>query len=242
MISVCLATFNGEKYIKEQLESIICQIGVDEIIVSDDGSTDNTIKIINSISDNRIKLIHGPCKGYIRNFDNAIKHASGDVIFLSDQDDIWMPNKVCTILPYFSDNHLVVHNALLIDELGVSMDKLLHNTPRDFRIVVNLLKHQTFGCCLAFDSKLKEIIYPIPNNTNVLHETWISLCARWYNKKGIKYIDQPLIKYRRHENNVSTSTRINFVVKVWERVVILYYLIIRICKYSSQNLITRKYN
>ena len=96
MISVCIATYNGEKYIKQQLLSILKQIKVnDEIIISDDHSTDKTFNIIKSFNDTRIKFfLNNKGKGYTRNFENALEKAHGDIIFLSDQDDIWIDNKV----------------------------------------------------------------------------------------------------------------------------------------------------
>lgn len=95
MISVCMATYNGEEYIKEQLESILCQLGeMDEIIISDDGSTDNTLNIIESYNDSRIKIhINTGKHGFVYNFENALQKAKGEYIFLSDQDDIWLPEK-----------------------------------------------------------------------------------------------------------------------------------------------------
>lgn len=107
MISVCIATHNGAHYIKEQIESILCQLGTnDEIIISDDGSTDNTIDILLAFNDKRIIIYHykQPVKSkhshiYVcKNFENALKHAKGDYIFLADQDDWWMPNKVMKCL------------------------------------------------------------------------------------------------------------------------------------------------
>ena len=93
-ISVCIATYNGAKYIEEQVQSILYQLSEkDEIINSDDGSKDNTLAIIKSLNDARIKVIHNTLKhGLVSNFENAIKHADGDYIFLSDQDDIWTSN------------------------------------------------------------------------------------------------------------------------------------------------------
>ena len=95
MISVCIATYNGEKYLREQLDSILPQLAEsDEVIVSDDGSTDGTIDLITSLNDPRIKIVsNSGRKGYVGNFENALKHTTGDYIFLSDQDDIWYPNK-----------------------------------------------------------------------------------------------------------------------------------------------------
>ena len=103
MISVCMASYNGEKYIKEQIDSILKQLSdEDELVISDDGSTDNTLSVIQSIHDKRIKLIHNQGEhGYSRNFENALKNSKGDYIFLSDQDDVWKDNKVETILPLY---------------------------------------------------------------------------------------------------------------------------------------------
>ena len=116
-ISVAMATYNGEKYIKEQLESILRQLNVnDEVVISDDGSTDNTIKIVNDFKDSRIKIICGPKKGIIKNFENAIKNCTGKYIFLSDQDDIWLDNKVNEVLNCFkSDITCVLHDAKIVD-------------------------------------------------------------------------------------------------------------------------------
>lgn len=91
MISVCIATYNGEKFIKQQLTSILEQLApADEIIVSDDNSKDNTRNIIEELNDGRIKIIDGPgMSSPTKNFEQALKHAKGDYIFLADQDDVW---------------------------------------------------------------------------------------------------------------------------------------------------------
>jgi len=100
MISVCIATYNGEKYIKEQLNSIIIQISQeDEIVVSDDWSNDRTLEIVSNYQDNRIKILFNKKeKGYSKNFENAILYAKGDIIFICDQDDVWLPNKVSRMI------------------------------------------------------------------------------------------------------------------------------------------------
>lgn len=110
LISICMATYNGAKYIREQVDSIFNQEFTEnkdvemELVVSDDGSTDETLKILESYGDSRIKIFHHTehkkhkylnasrlCKC---NFENAMRHAKGDYIFLSDQDDVWYPWKV----------------------------------------------------------------------------------------------------------------------------------------------------
>ncbi|MEO5643505.1 MAG: glycosyltransferase, partial [Bacteroidia bacterium] len=95
-ISVCLATYNGEKYIGEQLQSILIQLSQhDEVIISDDSSSDRTIDIVQAFGDSRIIILHGQTfRSPIRNFENALSHAGGQYIFLADQDDVWLPEKV----------------------------------------------------------------------------------------------------------------------------------------------------
>ena len=111
MISVCIATHNGGRFLKEQLTSILCQIGEnDEVIISDDGSTDDTLKIINGFNDKRIIVVNQkspkglPAHEYATlNFENALKHAMGDYIFLADQDDVWVHNKVAVMMKYLEN-------------------------------------------------------------------------------------------------------------------------------------------
>jgi hypothetical protein len=117
-ISVCMATYNGSEYIREQISSILIQLGIgDELIVSDDTSTDNTIEIIQSFNDDRIKVvINSKCKSPIFNFENAIKQASNPLIFLSDQDDVWVENKVYEMKLMLNQYSMVVCNHSVVDE------------------------------------------------------------------------------------------------------------------------------
>src|SRR5579871_1607034 len=110
MISVCMATYNGERYILKQLQSIISQLSEnDEIVISDDSSTDNTINIIKSFNDSRIRLYENNKFGSpIFNLENALKHAKNDFIFLSDQDDLWESNKVKTLVEKLNQYDLVL--------------------------------------------------------------------------------------------------------------------------------------
>lgn len=206
MISVCMATFNGEKYLHAQLDSILSNIGPsDEVIISDDGSTDGTIDILHSYArnDSRIKVIDGPCKGVVANFSNAISNASGDLVFLSDQDDLWRPNKVSKILSVFAATNcdLIVHNARLIDGKGTETNNTLFDIRRSRSgLLKNFIKNSYVGCCMAFRKELNSLILPIPENIE-MHDWWIGLIAeRCYKPVFIK---DELIGYRRHEDNVS---------------------------------------
>ena len=116
-ISVCLATYNGAQHIREQLDSILPQLGRDdEVIVSDDLSIDETLEIITSYGDARVKILPTKSRlGPVANFQRALTAAIGDIVFLSDQDDIWEPNKVATSLRVLESCDLVVSDCVIID-------------------------------------------------------------------------------------------------------------------------------
>ena len=122
-VSVCLASYNGEKFIREQMESILSELSpFDEVIVCDDGSTDATCSIIMSFNDPRIKLIiNNNNIGHVKNFEKVLLLAQGQFIFLSDQDDIWVAGKVQKVIAAFQKNDnitLVYHNLKPVDVLG----------------------------------------------------------------------------------------------------------------------------
>ena len=204
-VSVAMATYNGEKYIKEQIETILNNLDdKDELVISDDGSSDMTIEIINKINDKRIKLLEGPRKGLKKNFENAIKNTTGDVIFLSYQDDIWMENKVEKVLECFNNNNyiLIQHDAVVVGE----NDKVIYESFAEHRkvktgVIKNLIKNSYHGCCIAFRKELIKEILPIPDNV-YLHDEWIGIVAELNGKTY--FLDEKLIKYRRHSENTSS--------------------------------------
>lgn len=204
MISVCMATYNGERFIKEQVDSILCQLNNDdELIVSDDGSVDDTIKILKSYNDVRIKIYYNQNHGVNNNFANALSHSNGDYIFLCDQDDIWMPDKVRIVKKALENNMVVVHNASIIDGEGKSLGKTYYEcTPDKTGFWGNLWKSRYLGCCMAFRSSLLKELMPFPKNV-FGHDYWIGLYCDFRYK--VHFMDDVLISYRRHGNNVSTS-------------------------------------
>ena len=118
-ISVALAAYKGEKYIAGQIDSILSQLGADdELIVSDDYPSGKTKAIVEGFAakDGRVKYLEGKGKGVVKNFENALNACSGDVIFLCDQDDVWMPDKVKTVMAEFENGaQLVMHDASITD-------------------------------------------------------------------------------------------------------------------------------
>ena len=206
-VSVAMATYNGKKYIKKQIESIIDNLGQDdELVISDDGSKDGTIDIIKSYmqKDKRICLITGPKRGIKKNFENAIKHCGGKYIFLADQDDYWYKNKVKKVLEEFKKEGvlLVQHDCRIVN---VSTNEVVEPSFFAFRkcgpgVLKNIYKTTYIGCCLAFDSCLKSKILPIPNDID-MHDQWIGILANHFGKCA--YVKEILMDYHRHENNVS---------------------------------------
>lgn len=205
MISVCLASYNGERYIKEQIDSILSQLeSNDELIISDDGSTDNTIGIINGYHDSRIKLLHNENHGVNHNFENAIKQAKGDYIFWSDQDDVWLPNKVKTCVERLQDYDLVVHDCLVVDK------KLKTIYPSYFKqfksgpgYIKNIIKCSYIGACIAFKKDILSYVFPIPSKWPVYIDGWLASLTELNGK--ICFYNVPLIYFRRHDNNTSAS-------------------------------------
>ena len=177
-ISVAMATYNGEKYIKEQIESIVVNLlPQDEIIISDDGSTDNTRKIIDMLNCDMIKVIDGPKNGVKKNFENAIRNCSGKYIFLSDQDDIWEKSKVEEILEVLEEGYeLVVHDAVVVngDNSKVIMQSWYKYRNSKKGIVKNIVKNAYQGACMCFSREMLPHVLPIPNNI-YMHDQWIGL-------------------------------------------------------------------
>lgn len=212
MISVCMATYNGELYIKEQLDSILCQLGKnDEIIISDDHSTDNTIQIIRNIGDSRIKIVlNEKDKGYVSNFENALLNANGDFIFLSDQDDIWLPEKVQESLRILKEKYFLVSNAIVIN----SKNGIIHNS--FFDIVShyrgfwkNIFKFSYLGCCMCFRREILQYALPFPRQRKLCtHDNWLFIVASFF--YNVEILNKPLILYRRHGNNTSTGAEKNY--------------------------------
>lgn len=219
-ISVALAAYKGEQFIAEQLDSILPQLGEnDEIIVSDDFPQGFTRDVIEQYAnkDKRIKYIEGLGKGVVENFENALRACSGDVIFLCDQDDVWMPDKVsCVMAEIANGADLVLHDAAVTDgDLNITEPSFfaIHGSNADFRH--NLIRNTFVGCCMAFTKQVALDTLPFPKGLP-MHDWWIALSAikLGYN---VVLLDKPLIKWRRHGDNV-TGGKTSLVQKIRWRI------------------------
>lgn len=206
MVSVCMATYNGQKYIKEQIDSILSQLGSeDELIISDDHSSDNTVDIIKSYNDKRIKFFYNELKkGVTHNFENALLKSKGEIIFLSDQDDVWLPGKITKMITFMNegDYDVVECNCALVDEkLNVIREKYYcEEFPQKKSVLGNFIVNSWLGGCMAFKRNVLEASLPFPDKV-VAHDLWLCLFAQIKFKCG--YSPEVMQLYRRHSATVS---------------------------------------
>lgn len=215
-VSIALCTYNGSKFLAEQLESFMQQTTLpDEVVVCDDCSSDNTTEILRKFQrkapfpvrlySNEINL------GYTKNFEKAISLCTGDIIFLSDQDDVWMPEKIKLIENEFKKDlnvGLVFTDAYLIDENANMLESRLWDYSFPFQVQQEfekvdrqellIRKGIVTGATMAFRSKLKKTFLPIPEQSKFIHDRWITLIASLITE--ILPLEIPLIMYRQHSS------------------------------------------
>lgn len=222
--SVCIATYNGEKWIKEQLDSILKQIKEnDEVLIVDDCSTDSTVNIIQSIRDNRIKLVINENNiGHIKSFEKAIESAQGDLIFMSDQDDVWIEGRYDLFFNIYRENMMCVisGNTYAIDSNGkkiqFELGKLYSVDSKKYKKNIRRIffgKAWYYGCAMAFSKQMKDLVLPFPNKLQC-HDLWIALVGNL--KKCNYHIDDYVLERRIHGNNASVIKR-HFFTKIISR-------------------------
>lgn len=205
MVSVCMGTKDGATFIGEQLESILPQLNsTDEIIISDDCSVDDTLKIIRAFKDPRIRILDSTEeRGITRNFEASLMTSRGDFIFLADQDDIWIPGKIKIMGNALKEYDLVVSDCKLVDDTLRTQNDSFYNVNKSGRgLVKNLIKNSYMGSCMAFTRKLKDRALPFPTDLPI-HDFWIGLIAEMYFK--VLFLPDVLVLHRWHSLNATTS-------------------------------------
>lgn len=216
-VSVALCTYNGARFLAEQLDSIRAQTVLpDELVVGDDRSTDETVSMIGRFAETApfpVKLEKNEKNlGSTKNFEKTLKRCAGDLIFLCDQDDIWHADKIATIVGEFETSKnigLVFSDAVMIDENS----KLLEGSLFDFTFGPSerrrscgqefyktiLSGNVVTGATAAFRSRFLEEVLPIPTDIpNMIHDGWISLAISF--RSEIVFLERPLIRYRQHRD------------------------------------------
>ncbi|MFY1048345.1 glycosyltransferase family 2 protein [Chryseobacterium sp. GP-SGM7] len=213
-ISVALCTYNGEKFIHQQIDSILNQtLKVDEIVICDDGSKDNTSNILLEYQNK----LPGVFKIYnneqnlrsVKNFEKAISLCTGDIIFLSDQDDKWQTDKVETMLNYFLKNpqiSVLATNGFALDGDDNTIERYsLWDVPRflrekkinvDYFKIISNVSNIATGASMAIRKEYLEKILPFPILENFHHDEWIALVAS--SEKKFELLNEKLFYYREH--------------------------------------------
>jgi len=234
MISVCIATYNGEKYIREQVDSILSQLGPDdELVVCDDQSGDRTLEILVGYHDTRIRAYRNETRlGHVRNFEKAISLARGDYIFLSDQDDVWLPGRVAAMLERMAANPralLVASNFDLIDEAGAGIGEFRLLGPVKPFWLMQLFyifagKQPYWGCTFLMRRKILDYCMPIPERIES-HDIWIALIASVFGT--VVNIHGATLQHRMHGRNVTVKKSRALRVILWSRYYFLRALVLR---------------
>lgn len=214
-VSVALCTYNGAAYIEAQLASILAQRRpVDEIVVSDDGSSDDTLERVQRRlqgSGVAFRVLHGERLGVTQNFARAVSACTGEFVFLCDQDDVWLPEKVerlLALLQSHPDSDLAFSNAELVDAqlapLGRTQFDTVRLSPALRRALAGPLAFEALmrrnvvtGATVAFRRRLLQLALPFMDGW--LHDEWLAVLAAW--RGPLACCEQPLVQYRQHGRN-----------------------------------------
>lgn len=216
LISIALCTYNGERFLWEQLESLAGQTRLpDELIVVDDGSTDGTLSLLEKFAQTApftvLISVNDSTLGVTKNFEKALTQCKGDFLFLCDQDDIWEPEKITQMTSFLEQNpsvNVVFSDALLVNEKGTSLQKQLWDVIRLYpsqlerwskgeSISLMLIGNRVAGCTMALRRSFLQKILPFPTDiSDFLHDTWIAFVASVTDQ--IQFISTPLVNYRQH--------------------------------------------
>jgi glycosyltransferase involved in cell wall biosynthesis len=210
-ISVCMAAYNGGPFVEAQLTSILTQLRPnDEVVIVDDGSKDDTIERIEQVGDARIKLLrHEANAGVIATFEDALRSATGEILFLADDDDVWAPTKVQRFMQVFVSNRevgVVSSRVRMIDENDRPLPDSRINRQGTFvpGFWRNLFMNHYQGSAMAVRASLLGRVLPFPAQDSFLHDAWIGTRNDLLGGKAA-FIDEDLLFYRRHSNNASRT-------------------------------------
>lgn len=243
MISVAIPTYNGEKYLREQLDSLYNQTLVpDEIVVVDDCSKDGTVSILEEYR-NRYGLkyvINETNLGYNKNFEKAISLCTGDYIALCDQDDIWLPEKIQKAFDRISQFPL--NEPSLVSSFSCT-DKRILETPipcgrKDGDWRMNFIEYESQGCTLMFNRALRDYILPFPEG--IMYDGYIGFVAALIGNR--EYIGENLMYYRIHQNNSFQDNRRQSVLSTAKRNLLKYVPLWNPkARYDALNLVRSKF-
>jgi glycosyltransferase involved in cell wall biosynthesis len=208
-VSVIMATYNGQTYLAEQLRSVLDELlPDDELIIIDDGSQDGTLELLDSLTSPAVRVVRNLTNiGVFATFERGLLMSSKEIIFLCDQDDVWLSGKRAACVAALERDPrtlVVVSDAQLIDASGTVTASSFMATRGGFRgdILSTLVRNRYLGCAMALRRELLIAALPIPHSVP-MHDMWLGALGSILGR--VHYISAPLMQYRRHGGNVSPS-------------------------------------
>jgi glycosyltransferase involved in cell wall biosynthesis len=238
-----MAAYNGAPYIEVQIVSILKQLGLaDQLIIVDDKSTDNTLEIIKNFADLRIQLLVNPKNlGAALTFNRALLEATGDIIFLSDQDDRWHDGKISTVLDKFASTNvdLIIHDAVVVREGKVVYASLFDMAGSSSGVIKNIVSNTFTGCCMAFKREVLREVLPISGHIGIFHDAWIGVLAQFFGYK-VSFVPVQLMDFIRHGRNASTSKRRKIGPILWDRLAFVKALVLHIFRVYLKRMLNKR--
>ncbi len=218
-VSVAMAVKNGLPYLEKQLHSIFPQLKEgDEIVLSLDQNDTETMPYLQANPSPFVRVVRADRAGVLPNFQNALSHCKNEIVFLADQDDVWLENKVDAVKNAFlQDEHLllVMHDAKVVDkeenvlqESFFEMHGVCHGRQRNF------LRNSFMGCCMAFRRTLLDVALPFPEKIP-MHDQWLGMIAEEAN--AVAFLETPYLLWRRHGENASQTHHAPFFTMLSRR-------------------------
>lgn len=225
-VSVCMATYNGMHYVKEQLSTILEQLGPDdEVVVVDDGSSDATLEVVRSFSDPRIRIFENERNlGHVASFSRALSLARNDTVIMADQDDIWLPSRVQLMAQALAKpgNLVLSSNSTFMDSNGAPVqydcEGVTSASSTDFAGNIWSIftgRRRYYGCAMAVRREFYKVLLPIPAYVES-HDLWIAMAGNM--ARANVHVDENTLVRRVHGNNASIVSR-PLVKKLWSRVI-----------------------
>ena len=209
-VSVAMATYNGLPYVGRQVRSILDQMdATDQVVIVDDGSSDGTWEYLQTLDHPAVQLVrHAANQGIRATFQAALLACRNDFIFLSDQDDLWHPDKRSVVMQAFGsrpDVAIVISDARVIDADDRVVGASFMQTRGGFRggVLSTILKNRYLGCAMVLRRSVLPLVLPVPKGAP-MHDMWLGAMGALQGE--VAYVDRPLIDYRRHGRNASPAT------------------------------------
>lgn len=236
-MSVVMATYNGKSYLAEQLDSVLSQLlPDDELIIVDDGSQDGTPELIDALKSPLVRVVRNLGNlGVLATFERALMLSSKNIIFLCDQDDVWLAGKRAAFVSEFERDPsllVVISDAELIDAQGAVTAPSFMALRGGFRggFWATIFRNRYLGCSMALRRELLAVALPIPQSVP-MHDMWLGALASAVGR--VHYIAEPLMQYRRHGRNVSPARSQSWVKMLRWRMKLLQLLIFRLFFYIA---------